>query len=370
MVANQFHPDYATSPGATLVEILSERSMRQGDLAKRTGLARKTINEIIAGKAPLTPETAQKFELVFGTPARFWNERERLYRQHLAQHAQDKKLSHHLGWEKNFPYGELVKRGKLNASTNPLRKIRNLCRFFAIAEPASIENVFADLAIAGTLFRRGSRAESKPYLVWTWLRLAQLEAGQADTPKFQKAGFARAAGAIARRTAGIVDPAGFSRFWHETRDACMAAGVALVLVPEFKGAAINGAAFWQSDTPVIALTLRGKRLDGFVFTLLHEAAHILLHRRNLSFMDVEYVITGGVDRAAVEKDADEFATQHFVPPQFDEKIRTATTLEEIEALATDAGVHRDLIIGRYGRLTNVYARFAAHKLQLSWDEFS
>ncbi len=364
--ANQFHPDYATSPGETLRDLLEDRAMSQGDLAVRTGLTRKTINEIVAGKAPLTPEMAQKLELVFNVRANFWNERERLYRQQLAFKAQEEMLRGHLGWQRNFPYAELVARGKLAATANPLRRIRNLCCFFGIAEPASVENVFSNLTIAGTLFRRGAGAGAKPYLAWTWLRLAELQAAEVEVPAFEKTGFAHVAEAIAGRTAAVADGHGLRRFVEETITACRAAGVGLLLVPELKGAAINGAAFWHGDTPVIALTLRGKRLDGFVFTLLHEAAHILRHRRNRSFVDVEDGAAGEVDRA-VEEEANEFAARRCVPPQLNERIGQAVSLGDIDALAREAGVHRDLVIGRYGRLTNDYRRFETRKLRLDWE---
>jgi addiction module HigA family antidote len=61
-----FSPDIAIPPGETLQEFLDSLAMTQVDLAKRTGLTTKTINEIIKGKAPITQETALKLESVFG----------------------------------------------------------------------------------------------------------------------------------------------------------------------------------------------------------------------------------------------------------------------------------------------------------------
>jgi len=55
-----FAPDYAIPPGATLAETLESIGMPQSDLSLRTGLAEKTISQIINGIAPITPppETA------------------------------------------------------------------------------------------------------------------------------------------------------------------------------------------------------------------------------------------------------------------------------------------------------------------------
>ena len=70
---NQYQPDYISPPGETLLETLEALGMSQAELAERTGKSLKTINEIIKGKAPITPETALQLERVLGVPAHFWN---------------------------------------------------------------------------------------------------------------------------------------------------------------------------------------------------------------------------------------------------------------------------------------------------------
>ena len=67
------------------MELLEELGMPQAELARRMGRPKKTVNEIIKGKTAITPETALQLEKVLGTPAEFWNNRERIYRQHLAR---------------------------------------------------------------------------------------------------------------------------------------------------------------------------------------------------------------------------------------------------------------------------------------------
>ncbi len=64
-----FVPAIAVHPGKTLYEILDERRMTQAEHSKRSGLTTKTINEIVQGKNPITPETAIKFSAVFGMSA-------------------------------------------------------------------------------------------------------------------------------------------------------------------------------------------------------------------------------------------------------------------------------------------------------------
>jgi HTH-type transcriptional regulator/antitoxin HigA len=89
MADNQYRPDEVTPPGETLLEILEERGLTQADLAERTGRSRKSIHEIIEGKAEITPETALQLEGFLSIPASFWNQRERHYREFLARAPQE-----------------------------------------------------------------------------------------------------------------------------------------------------------------------------------------------------------------------------------------------------------------------------------------
>jgi addiction module HigA family antidote len=81
---NDFKPNYAVPPGETLKETLESLGMTQAELAQRTGRPKKTINEIIKGKATITPDTAIQLERALGVPASFWNNLERNYQETLA----------------------------------------------------------------------------------------------------------------------------------------------------------------------------------------------------------------------------------------------------------------------------------------------
>ena len=83
-IKNKYTPDWVSPPGETLAEILKERKITRSEFAQRMGLPKKTINQLIKGKAEITIRIAYKMELALGVPsARFWIERERLYRESL-----------------------------------------------------------------------------------------------------------------------------------------------------------------------------------------------------------------------------------------------------------------------------------------------
>lgn len=80
-MTNQYRPNYPVVPGEILEDYPEDLGMTQAELANRTGLAKKTVDEIIEGKARITPEIARKLESVLGRPAHFWSNLERQYRE-------------------------------------------------------------------------------------------------------------------------------------------------------------------------------------------------------------------------------------------------------------------------------------------------
>ena len=65
-----FEPDYAVPPGESVKETMEALGMTQRELADRTGLTVQTLNRIFKGEQPISYETANKLELVTGTPAK------------------------------------------------------------------------------------------------------------------------------------------------------------------------------------------------------------------------------------------------------------------------------------------------------------
>ena len=84
MLITQYRPDSVSPPGDSLLDTLEAIGMSQAELSERSGLAQKTVNHIMSGKAPITEGTALLLERVLGTPAHFWLAREAKYREFLA----------------------------------------------------------------------------------------------------------------------------------------------------------------------------------------------------------------------------------------------------------------------------------------------
>jgi HTH-type transcriptional regulator / antitoxin HigA len=86
---NEYLPDYLVTPGEVISDYLDSYEMSHADLAVRSGLTTKTVDEILKGNMPITPETALKLEQILGRPAHFWNNLERRFqedRKRLVEH--------------------------------------------------------------------------------------------------------------------------------------------------------------------------------------------------------------------------------------------------------------------------------------------
>ena len=80
----RWSPDEALPPGYLLRDELNARSISQAELAVRTGLSTKHINQVIKGIVPLSAEVALVLERVLGVPSHIWNGMETAWQSHTA----------------------------------------------------------------------------------------------------------------------------------------------------------------------------------------------------------------------------------------------------------------------------------------------
>jgi HTH-type transcriptional regulator/antitoxin HigA len=85
-----------------VLEYLDFNGWSQSDLARRTGLTRKTISEICNGKAPIRPPTALTFEKAFQRPAHLWVNLQRQFDEAEARRREQAKSLQWDDWVKTF----------------------------------------------------------------------------------------------------------------------------------------------------------------------------------------------------------------------------------------------------------------------------
>ncbi len=297
---NEYLPDRVSPPGETLLEMLEERGMSQAELAGRTGRPKKTINEIIKGKASITPATALQLEHVLGAPASFWNNREQHYRESLARQAERDSLEGQVGWLNQFPIREMVNLGWLPPTNDSIEMLENVLNFFGIAAPTQWQRIWE----AGVAFRKSPVFESDPFVISAWLRRGEIEAHQIDCAPYDGDRFVSALSAVRDLTTQPPEV-----FQPEVQRLCAAAGAAVAFVPELPKARISGATRWiNPDKALIQVSLRYKTDDQLWFTFFHEAGHILKHGKRDVFVE------DGSGQDEKETEADQFAADFLIPP--------------------------------------------------------
>jgi len=332
-----YQPNEVTAPGETLADLLEERCMTQTELAKRMGRPQKTINEIINGKAAITPETALQLEKVFETPADYWIKHEAEYRAFLARRQEEEKYPRWYGWLDQMPLSDLKKCGVLpnlhNRGKNKNVLLRNLLRFFGVASPEEWQTVYGEMAVA---YRRNPR-QSDPKSVAVWLRLGELQLAEMDCPRFDRKRFEVALTHI--RTLTLLPP---EEFESQLKRSCLDAGVMLVLVPAIPRARVSGAARWMNRKPIIQLSLYGKQNDRFWFTFFHEACHILQNSQSQVFLD-EW---DGEAESQEEREADDFAARMLIPPEVEAELPLLKSKASVKEFAARIGIHPGIVVGR------------------------
>jgi addiction module HigA family antidote len=304
-VQNEYEPDVVSPPGETLLETLENLGMTQTELAERTGRPLKTVNEIIKGKAAITPETALQLERVLGIPARFWNSRERHYRENLARREEDDRLNRQTEWLDDVPVKELVKLGWIRKCPTVAEQAREVLNFYGVATPETWKEL-----CQGTYYRKEGAVKENPAALVAWLRRGEQEARQIDCRPYDGKRFR----ALLPRLRESTTIAGPIILVQELQKVCAECGVAVVFISEIpgtRGTRLSGAARWLGpDKGLIQLSLRPGINERIWFTFFHEAGHLLLHGRRGLFVD-DQVGEGDDSR---EAEASNFARNLLTSP--------------------------------------------------------
>lgn len=325
-----FSPDYAIAPGETLRARLAEIGLSQADLAARSGLSTKHVNQIIQGMAPVTQETALILERVTGTPANFWNRLEASYRELMLRARQQALTPKDQKWIASIPVAALRRQVHLPDDHDQGALFSALLAFFGVADRAAWERVWLRPVAS---FKRTQAFRSDPGAVAAWIRLGQLHARDSDAEPYNAAAFRRTLQHI-RRLTREGDP-------NNLVDACARVGVAVVFIREIDRSRISGATWWASPTrAVIALSDRYKSADQFWFAFFHEAAHILLHSKKETFID------DGSEDNEIEQQAHRFAADILIPPEASRHLPNLTTTTEVIEFADSLGISADIVVGR------------------------
>jgi hypothetical protein len=180
--------------------------------------------------------------------------------------------------------------------------------------------------------------------VAAWLRRAQIGAAAIATDAWSKPQFLATLDASCRKSTAA-DPI---RALKEIQWDWARAGVALVFVRRPKACSAFGATEWLTpDRAMVVVSDRYSTTDQLWFTLLHEAAHIVLHRKKKPHVDADDL---GSDEDE-ERQADAFAADRLIPRSawktfVDVQGNRPPSAAEIRQFSQQQQVGAGIVVGR------------------------
>lgn len=325
-------------PGETLREALESLEMSQSQLAQRTGMSTKHINQIIQGQAALTHDTAILLERTTGVPARFWNSLEAQYRDHLARKNERDALALHHEWLAKMPLPALRKLKRITATArDPGTQLQQLLQFFGVSSVEAWREVWAEPAAA---FLQSAAFTADAGAVAAWLRLGEIEAAKVACRPYDRGRLRELLPELRGLT--VLEP---QEFWPLLVERCASVGVAVVVVPEVPGARASGATRWISpNKAIVQLSNRGKRNDKFWFAFFHELGHVVLHGKRDVFVERNIGHDGG--RLTQEGEANGFARELLIPNSYSQDLARVRTHADARDLAERLGIAVGIVAGR------------------------
>lgn len=338
------HSDLPIPPGEYLEEVLDELGMTKDELAKRMDRPASKLSSIFKGRKAITADTALQLEKVVGVPAHIWTGLEAEYRLALARQQEEKereRLKEEMPLIKLFCYSNLANMGAVPKFTKGTDKVLALQKFFGVTSLYNVRTVRRYAAA----FRCGrGKNERSPEAVAAWLRLGELRAREIECAPFDKSRLETALTEIRAMTMQSPD-----KFLTRLIGLLAGVGVALVLCPHLPKTYAHGATFpLGRKKAALMLSIRGKWADIFWFSLFHELGHILLHDRNMIFVEYD---NGDPKIQKQEKEADEFAANTLIPPKKWSAFigRKSFYSKDIRIFARDVGVDVGIVVGRLQR---------------------
>lgn len=250
-------------PGEFLADELKERGWTQTEFAEIIRRPNKLVNEIIAGKKSVTPETAREFAAALGTSPQYWLNLESAYQLWRIAPSQSVDLiTREAMLRDRYPIREMIKRGWIDGSENIEVVEKRVFDFYRI------NNINEEPQIAYAS-RRNTREEYSAFQEAWLFRVKQL-AEAFPAPGYSEKKLRNAATSMELL---LIEP-------EEIRHVpplLLECGVRLVIVEPIPNSKFDGVCLWinKGKSPVIGLTLKWDYIDRFWFNLRHEIEHVL-----------------------------------------------------------------------------------------------
>jgi HTH-type transcriptional regulator/antitoxin HigA len=342
-------PPQATHPGLIIKEELAERKIKQTELAADTGIQATQLNEIIKAKRSLSAEQALLIGAALRIPAKDLTNAQANYDLHCAQietgtrarlaAVEDLQTIKEVV-DINYFRKEGVVTGRPAADVLGLLRVHN-CQTVA----QLTEHLLKDMP-EGALYKKSEKlSEYKPFIN-SWVRYVKHLAAAEQVPAFDFSCQDELLAQVKKVFQGT-----------DVRNKLGATlkkyGVKLVIKHKPDKTPLDGAAFWQENSPILGLTERHSRYDNFIFTVYHELGHIFLHLRDKKNRGTDYV--DSLDAVSIkglskkEDEANDFARNTMIPAdKWASFVSTTKVFTDIDIarFAKSVGTPPSTVLGR------------------------
>lgn len=358
---NQYRPSTVTPPGVTLADLLEERGIRQAELAVRMGVTPKFVNELIAGKASVSPTTALALERALDVPADFWLARDARYQEAKARLEANVELLSEASWLDELPLREMCRFGWIQEQDDKAGYVGECLKFFGVASVQAWRIQYVRRTLSSAAYRMSHSTRLAHGALAAWLRQGELQAASVECRPFNRTTFSDAVDA-ARPLTREDDPGAFIPKLGKIFADC---GIAVAFVRAPRGCPVSGAVRWLNPRKgLIQLSFRYMRNDSLWFTFFHECGHIYLHGKKMMFLE-----DGRISNAE-EDEANRFAADKLIPPTEWEQFREqAHTEASIRMFAVRIGIHPGIVLGRLHNERLVpWNRLVGLKVHYRWTD--
>ncbi|MGW4461872.1 ImmA/IrrE family metallo-endopeptidase [Micromonospora sp. NPDC004704] len=335
IISEVFTPRWASSPGATLGDILEERRITVAQLATVMNLPRRTVEELLHGKQVITVDLADKLAENVGATSDFWLAREAQYREDLRRAEADK-------WAEGLPVRQMAAMSWIPKPSDWKERLRSCMQFFQLVNVGDWSTISRPI-IQSSYFRSSASSEADPNTVLAWLRQGEIATADQEVARWDPEAFdgaLRKARALTREK----DP---SKFLPVLTELCMGSGVRFAIVRAPHGCPVSGVArFINGTSPMIVLSARHLSDDQLWFTFFHEAGHLILHDTGNVYLDDDLQLDGGVADSADEVEANDFAERLLVPHDHGIKASRWLSHRDVIRKAQELGIGPGVLVGQ------------------------
>jgi HTH-type transcriptional regulator/antitoxin HigA len=327
----------AFPPGEYLRDELEARGWTAKEFAEILGRPAQAVSEILNGRKQIMPDTAIALGEALGTSAELWTNLQTRFNLYEAKSNRptNSDVARRSQLRSRVPVSELRKRGWL-PDTDDLDVLESAVTSFLGISDLGGEPQFAVAA------RRANADVTFSIQQVAWLAQLRKLAVDREVPTFDIDATKALAEDLVHR---IHDPDDLSELSSWLADV----GVVLVTLLPLKSSKLDGAVM-QSERggPVIGLTSRFDRMDSYVFTLLHELAHVCLgHLDDGGIrMDEDIVTSTGLE--GTEQAANQQAADWILPADLRLPEGRPSPVEILQ-IAQRFRVHPSFVIGRIQR---------------------